>query len=208
MPTMPSFSVSDLKSRAVKAKDASVYKISNTRDKFTSTSSKKYEWDPNQKPPPPPPPQRSTSSVVTHARTQSNMSNSSRTSSPISPPPSRTLHSGPASTLPGPPPIKRDTRPDHTPLHTPSPPPLPVHSAPGHTHTRGDPEHIDWINLSPEDKQALFAWLDEFFERFLNIKIPSRKIEPTIQRTSRPVTPPRPVSTPGSIRILIDLTNV
>jgi len=31
-----------------------------------------------------------------------------------------------------------------------------------------DVEKIDWTNLSAEDKQEFFAWLDEFFARFLD----------------------------------------
>ena len=31
-----------------------------------------------------------------------------------------------------------------------------------------DVEEIDWANLSAEDKQAFFAWLDEFFARYLD----------------------------------------
>ena len=36
-----------------------------------------------------------------------------------------------------------------------------------------DVEEIDWANLSVEDKQAFFAWLDEFFARYLDGPPPS-----------------------------------
>ena len=38
--------------------------------------------------------------------------------------------------------------------------------------TTDDVEKIDWANLSAEDKHAFFAWLDEFFARYLNGSLP------------------------------------
>uniref|UniRef100_A0A8H7XM18 BBC1/AIM3 cysteine proteinase-fold domain-containing protein n=1 Tax=Psilocybe cubensis TaxID=181762 RepID=A0A8H7XM18_PSICU len=54
----------------------------------------------------------------------------------------------------GPPPIVRSTRPGST------QPPRVSPAAPAE-------EKIDWANLTPEDKQVFFAWLDEFFARFV-----------------------------------------
>jgi hypothetical protein len=39
--------------------------------------------------------------------------------------------------------------------------------------TTDDGDNIDWANLSTEDKQAFFAWLDEFFARYLDGSLPS-----------------------------------
>lgn len=47
-------------------------------------------------------------------------------------------------------------------------PDLPV--ATSQTSLNSDPE-IDWTNLSPEDKEIFFSWLDEFFGNYLNITI-------------------------------------
>ncbi|KAF8496115.1 hypothetical protein F5888DRAFT_1804261 [Russula emetica] len=38
--------------------------------------------------------------------------------------------------------------------------------------TTDDVEQINWANLSAEDKQAFFAWLDEFFARYLDGSLP------------------------------------
>ena len=54
-----------------------------------------------------------------------------------------------------------------------------VYATPNGTTGIGD---IDWANLSVEDKQAFFAWLDEFFARYLNGPPP-------------PNAPPVPIST-------------
>jgi len=43
------------------------------------------------------------------------------------------------------------------------------------TDSRNDPsDRIDWANLSGEDKEEFFLWLDEFFSRFLNVKLGPR----------------------------------
>lgn len=147
----------------------------NTRDKYSSQSSKKLDWDPNHKRPPPPTPGSN------HTRNSSSIS-ITKASNPPPPPPQR-----------GPPIVRRDTRPDETPMHNPSPPPAPVSRASKRTVGK-DAEQIDWTNISPQDKRVFFGWLDEFFERRRKIKIPKRQSEPTTQVTSRPITSPRPVS--------------
>ncbi|KAK0473615.1 hypothetical protein IW261DRAFT_1503760 [Armillaria novae-zelandiae] len=162
---MPSFA--ELKEKAAKAKDASVTKIQNTRDRHSSVPLKKTNWDPYTKQPPPPPPAPRTSI-------------SARPS--ISPPPSCSSISTPPP-VPGqgaaPPPIKRSTRPpipsaamDSPSLSVPSLPPRgsPALSYPS---TPAEPE-IDWANLSPDDKQVFFGWLDKFFERSYGIPAPSQ----------------------------------
>lgn len=169
----------ELREKAAKAKDASVNKISNTRDKYSSTSSKNLDWDANHKRPPPPPPGHTrTASTMIHASTPQSTSPPGQAAA--SPPPGR-----------APPIIRRETRPDQTPPYSPSPPPFHVPQA---VRSAATPEKIDWANLSSEDKEVLFSWLDEFFERQLNIKIVPRQTQPTVQRTSCPVTPPKPVS--------------
>lgn len=162
---MPSFA--ELKEKAIKVKDAGVTKIQNTRDRHSSVPLKKTNWDPYTKQPPPPPPAPRTSI-------------SARPS--ISPPPSRSSISPPPQ-APGrgalPPPIKRSTRP---PLHSapsdlpsvgvPSLPPRRF-PAPSYRSASAEPE-IDWANLSLEDKQVFFSWLDEFFERSYGIPVSSQ----------------------------------
>jgi hypothetical protein len=36
-------------------------------------------------------------------------------------------------------------------------------------------DHIDWANLSQDDKDEFFSWLDEFFSLYLDIALPSRR---------------------------------
>ncbi|KZV65889.1 hypothetical protein PENSPDRAFT_744907 [Peniophora sp. CONT] len=67
-------------------------------------------------------------------------------------------------------------RPGSSSSHAPPPPPpppvsrnRPVQSTPLVYHEEeGDAEvdHIDWANLTEEDKQVFFSWLDEFFSRY------------------------------------------
>ncbi|SJL06578.1 uncharacterized protein ARMOST_09920 [Armillaria ostoyae] len=163
---MPSFA--ELKEKATKAKDASVTKMQNTRDRHSSVPLKNTNWDPyNKQPPPPPPAPRASIS----------------TRPSISPPPSRSSISSP-SPVPGrgapPPPIKRSTRPPirsaSTDSRSPSVPSLPPRGSPAPSYrdsTPAEPE-VDWSNLSPEDKQVFFGWLDEFFERSYGIPAPSQ----------------------------------
>ncbi|KAF8487258.1 hypothetical protein DFH94DRAFT_19880 [Russula ochroleuca] len=67
-----------------------------------------------------------------------------------------------------------------------------------HRHESGtaDVEKIDWANLSVEDKQAFFAWLDEFFARYLDGPPPSNARSVPISTKSpantTPAAPPRP----------------
>lgn len=165
----------ELRAKAEKAKDSSVQKLQNTRDRLSSQSSKNLEWDANHKRPPP------GIVEVGHTRSSSSISLSKKPSPPPPPPPHR-----------GPTPVRRDSRPESTSAYAPPPPPSRVSSG---WKQRGvdNAEKIDWANLSPEDKQVFFSWLDEFFERLLNIKIPPRQTDPSVQVASRPVTPPRPV---------------
>jgi hypothetical protein len=42
-----------------------------------------------------------------------------------------------------------------------------------------DVDKIDWANLSHEDKQVFFTWLDEFFARYLNQTMPTNRVSVT-----------------------------
>ncbi|GLB44593.1 hypothetical protein LshimejAT787_1702200 [Lyophyllum shimeji] len=177
-------SLAELKAKAVKAKDASVSKIQKARDNNTSVPMAKTNWDPysKQPPPPPPPPRVSTNTrpapsfpppppapgrpavLPPPSRAPSLPSRSPAPASPSppapGPPPRPPPRSVPSSTLPtsGPPPIVRSTRPD---------------LASRVLDKEAEPE-IDWTNLSAEDKEVFFSWLDEFFSKALNIDIPPR----------------------------------
>ncbi|KAG1720401.1 hypothetical protein EDB19DRAFT_574000 [Suillus lakei] len=48
-------------------------------------------------------------------------------------------------------------------------------SYPSQTGSTDQVNHIDWANLSQEDKDEFFGWLDEFFSRYLDIALPSRR---------------------------------
>lgn len=54
----------------------------------------------------------------------------------------------------GPPPLVRSTRPDIQ------------HRRVAAAAQVDSGDRIDWANLSPEDKQTFFSWLDEFFANF------------------------------------------
>ena len=48
-------------------------------------------------------------------------------------------------------------------------------------------KEIDWANLSPEDKEVFFSWLDEFFANF-NAKL-SVKTDANVRANASPATP-------------------
>ncbi|KAI0261385.1 hypothetical protein BC834DRAFT_1028260 [Gloeopeniophorella convolvens] len=54
-------------------------------------------------------------------------------------------------------------------------------------------DRIDWANLSNEDKQVFFTWLDEFFARYLDLPVPPPRISVGPSKSPTPPTPsPRP----------------
>jgi hypothetical protein len=56
---------------------------------------------------------------------------------------------------------------------------------------------IDWANLSVEDKQVFFSWLDEFFARHSGKVLPPRSTSDTITPAEPPIVSPRALlSTP------------
>jgi len=56
--------------------------------------------------------------------------------------------------------------------------PPPAHAPPPIVRVSHSPEptgdRIDWVNLSHEDKEAFFDWLDEFFSRYLGVTLEPR----------------------------------
>ncbi|KAH9915325.1 uncharacterized protein B0H18DRAFT_940000 [Fomitopsis serialis] len=190
--------LASVKEKAMKAKDYSVDKATHTRDHMVSQPSKKINWDPNHKKPPPPPvmkPKNSDLYAPPPSRTSSTTSSARNTPSSPSPPSApgppplirRDSRPDSVSPPPAPPPICRQTRPDS--ISPPLPPP-PVRSV---SITRSletiEDEKIDWTNLSPEDKQVFFSWLDEFFARYLNLPVPPRSVEGTKKIVKEPATP-------------------
>ncbi|KAI6145811.1 hypothetical protein BKA82DRAFT_4161651 [Pisolithus tinctorius] len=170
----------ELKAKAEKAKDAGVAKVVNTKDRYSSISSSKTTWDPNWKrgtprsstsSPPPPPPPRPTGS---QGRRVVN------TDEPP-PAPSRSSHVAPNPS----PVVSRISGPD---ISSPTsseasklpPPPKRFSSGypPSHKRTNSyvdnTMDRIDWTNLSADDKEEFFRWLDEFFSRYLNVELGPR----------------------------------
>lgn len=135
-------------------------KVHTTRDKYSSTPTAKTNWDPYAKNKPPPPPSRAPESTA-----------SSRSSISSAPPPP--VHSRP------PPPVSAANKP---PVSTSTKPPPPVRpsarpsfsSQPSTRSQDLEIDNIDWANLSEEDKQVFFSWLDEFFSRHLGKQLPDR----------------------------------
>ncbi|KAH7882192.1 hypothetical protein F5I97DRAFT_432247 [Phlebopus sp. FC_14] len=168
----------ELKAKAEKVKDAGVTKMTDTRDKYSSVPSSKTNWDPNWKRSPPPPA-------------------SSPTPGPP-PPPAPPQRSRPDVFSQGPPVVPRASRP----LDVPAPPtytPLrpPTRSASGYPPSQTQIDKIDWTNLSPEDKEAFFDWLDEFFSRYLHVELgprpsnaahgtPAARLPPSVNMATRP----------------------
>lgn len=126
--------------------------MTNTRDRYKSTPSSKTNWDPNWKRAPPPLRSRPDVMASVPAPTPPGVPRASRPAN--------------ASESPSPPP------------YTPPPPPTRAASGypPSHRESLQDAaDKIDWANLSPEDKEAFFEWLDEFFSRHLGIELSPRE---------------------------------
>lgn len=113
---------------------------------------------------PPPPPPRSQAALAPPAPPPR-----SQDAGPPPPPPARARPPPVAqsSPSPGPPPVARSTRPDM--------PSLPAPSYSRNVQQRRQEPEIDWTNLSQEDKEVFFSWLDEFFSKHLNIVIPANE---------------------------------
>ncbi len=72
------------------------------------------------------------------------------------------------SSGPPPPPVKRATRPLISSSGSAPGPPLLQRSMSLTTYASQEPE-LDWRNLSQQDKEVFFSWLDEFFEHSYGI---------------------------------------
>ncbi|KAH9177948.1 hypothetical protein EDB89DRAFT_1294781 [Lactarius sanguifluus] len=55
-----------------------------------------------------------------------------------------------------------------------------------------DVNRIDWVNLSHEDKQVFFTWLDEFFTHYLDQPQPFVRVSPHIDGPNISTPSPRP----------------
>ncbi|KAH9856270.1 hypothetical protein C2E23DRAFT_866290 [Lenzites betulinus] len=256
MPTL-----AELRSKAVKAKDAGLTSLSNTKDRMSSQPSKNINWNAEIKAKPPPPPKPAFKPPPPPSRTSPTTSASGKPPPPPAPrpiasstvgvpgkasaPPIPIRRAGPSTTiqpnvaassstprppprpaashdtstsaspspppsisgglpLGPPPPIRRETRPDHLvpPSRNLAPPP-PVRKV---RSVESNPDKIDWANLTPEDKQELFSWLDEFFSRYLGGPVAPRSTTASVKHVegstprppmaSRPAAPPRPSATP------------
>ncbi|KAG1759950.1 hypothetical protein EDD22DRAFT_903618 [Suillus occidentalis] len=153
----------ELKQKAEKAKDAGVTKMVNTRDKYSSVPSSKTNWDPNWKRAPPPAPAGSAGNgpPPPPLRTRPDASGSPR-SSVVSPSPPWAHGS-------------RSDAPSPSSYSHISPPPTRAQSSYlSRTESADQVDHIDWANLSQDDKDEFFSWLDEFFSLYLDITLPSR----------------------------------
>lgn len=164
--------VTTIKDKASKAKESTTNKFKDTRDKYSSTPMAKtkfaeggYVPDARNAPPPP---------------SRSSVSSSSRASF-------EAYHSPPP-----PPPVSLGTKPSafhsQAPQSAAKPPPPPRRAVAAGTKV----EDIDWINLSEEDKQEFFNWLDEFFARFLNMKGARETAKLPSENVGRPVEEPVP----------------
>ena len=157
-------------------------KVKDTKDRYSSVSSKKLDWDPNHKPAPPGPAPRAVPTKPAYIPP---------------PPPSRTgsTSSGPTPSTSRPPVIRKDTRPDQlsSTSATPSPPlPIRTPSAASVVSNVG----IDWSNLSEQDKETLFGWLDEYFAKRFNVNPNQSAVSSVIstQTMAKPAPASRPVS--------------
>ncbi|THH17497.1 hypothetical protein EW146_g3321, partial [Bondarzewia mesenterica] len=178
--TEPSLPITDLKSKAAKAKDAGVSKLSTTRDHLKSVPSAKTGFDPNsrQLPPPPPP-----------LRAYPSQRSAGSRSAPLPPPPVRRT----TSSSTGPPPVLQGARPvsvTPSPPLPPAPPALPRRNTSAFSSRSSVAnkdggevviDRIDWANLSPADKQVFFSWLDEFFARYLDQSIHPRSTQSEVK---------------------------
>jgi len=191
--------VAELKQKASKAKDATVTSVKNTKDRHTSVPLNNTNWNPydGTGPRPPPPPRVNANSKPKPQSTflpppvRGGSASPQLPSSSPSPTPPLPGRSGPpvinrSSRPPGPsgvspkPSLKPSPAlPTRTPSATPSlpartpsaTPSLPARTPPlpSRASSYQQPQQIDWTNLSPEDKQVFFNWLDEFFTKSYGI---------------------------------------
>ena len=143
-------------------------------------------------PPPPVPLRRAGPSAAPQkplSRSDNQLSHaSSHSSSPPPPPLASSRTSGSPSVSPGPPPtVRRETRPDAAKPTISSTDSLPrIMEPPAVALHETDPvDRIDWADLSPEDKDVFFSWLDEFFARLLKVPVPPRSTVEAVKHSMR-----------------------
>ncbi|KZT25047.1 hypothetical protein NEOLEDRAFT_1134269 [Neolentinus lepideus HHB14362 ss-1] len=185
--------LADFKTKVIKAKDATVTKVVNTKDRMQSTPSAKTNWDysnpPERRPPPiplksreselygPPPtrqnskPDSSSENVRPSLVLSSRLSVPNRSSKPVVP-----------------------TRSEKFEYASPRPPAMPARRSTASIQTAAHDEvidKIDWVNISAEDKEVFFSWLDEYFTYLLG-----RPVGPGEKPTVSSKTAPAPVAKP------------
>ncbi|KAH8989781.1 hypothetical protein EDB86DRAFT_3080759 [Lactarius hatsudake] len=67
-----------------------------------------------------------------------------------------------------------------------------VSSHPSSSDVPTDVDRIDWANLSHQDKQVFFSWLDEFFACYLDHPQPSVRVSPPVNGSNTSTPSPRP----------------
>ena len=178
----------------MKARDSGINKYHETRDRYSSRSSKDMDWESDHRHPIPSPSTPSLTRPTDHTRTSSAASISS-----ARPPPPPRHHDAP-------PIVRSDSRPSPQASHSPTPtlPPRSAHISHSPTQAQDSVStpKIDWAHLSAEDKEIFFSWLDEFFERKFNITISKRHMVLPVQTIGRSITPDK------EVRVFIDLTGV
>lgn len=179
--------VASIKDRASRAKDSTVHKFQDTRDRYTSTPMAKTKFAEGgyvpdaRSPPPPPPPARSSFA-------SSSRDSYEETHTPsYAAPPSVSLNTKPK--------IPHTQRQQHA-FAVAKPPPPPRRVA----NSEPDIDKIDWANLSEEDRKEFFNWLDEFFERFLTMKgkAPASRFTPDVVE-DQDEEKPAPPTTEGTV---------
>ncbi|PCH42987.1 hypothetical protein WOLCODRAFT_138148 [Wolfiporia cocos MD-104 SS10] len=185
--------LSDLKQKATKAKDYGVHKMVTTKEHMKSQPSNKINWDRKPAPPPPPPARQKSTFAPPPSRNSSVSVRSQASTSEID----TSSSSSPASSAqPAPP-----RRPTHQETMSLAPPPRRSSSI-ARTGPRAgeenstDMDRIDWANLSQEDKEVLFSWLDEFFARYLNLAMPPRSAHRTVETIAKEEKPAKPSPPP------------
>jgi hypothetical protein len=171
--------VAELRAKAEKAATSAKTNAQNTRDRYSSTPTARTSFDYNQ-----PPPAR-TSVDYSNRRSVDLTQRQSVDLSNDDSPPRYTTSPNPVS--PGPPPlVASHSRPGAQKSPSgPSPPPIAYHNRPkvspsfnyqveDEQGVAATADRIDWSNLSEDDKQTFFAWLDEFFARYTGGKVPVR----------------------------------
>jgi len=207
---MPSLSLASIKEKAGDAKDYSAKRIA----RLQSPASKNLNWDMSKPPPPPAPPERKASQ--TRSRPPPPPHPMKSTSPTEEAPPRPAIPSRRSSTLRSPvgapQPPSRPVIPSRPVVpERPSPPAQrrppaispPVSSPPRsypEVQKEVEPDRIDWANLSYEDKQEFFSWLDEFFAPRMNKSLPPRSTAGTAHRVPalRPPVPPASAAGSGS----------